>query len=79
MSYNTNGSGEFNFFSSFVSLFEDDADVAQKILQYPRYFLPLCEEAAISVQEQIAKSEQLVKKKVTIRAKRTLCFPFEYL
>lgn len=52
------------FFYSFVSLFEDDADVAQKILQYPRYYLPLCDEAAIKAQEEIAKPKQIVKKKV---------------
>lgn len=55
-------------FYSFVSLFEDDADVAQKILQYPRYYLPLCDEAAIKAQEEIAKPKQIVKKKVMPRS-----------
>lgn len=56
-------------FYSFVSLFEDDADIAQKILQYPRYYLPLCEEAAIKAQEEIAKPKQIVKKKVMPRSR----------
>ncbi|XP_076755328.1 DNA helicase MCM9 [Xylocopa sonorina] len=62
---------DVNSFSSiyvnFVSLFEDDADVAQKILQHPRYYLPLCDEAAIEAQEEIAEPKQVVKKKVRIR------------
>ncbi|KZC07133.1 DNA replication licensing factor MCM9 [Dufourea novaeangliae] len=49
---------------NFVSLFEADADLAQKILRYPRYYLPLCDEGAIKAQEQITKPEQIVKKKV---------------
>ncbi|XP_043257619.1 DNA helicase MCM9-like [Colletes gigas] len=52
---------------NFVSLFEADADVAQKILRYPRHYLPMCDEAAIKTQEQIAKPEQSVKKRVRIR------------
>lgn len=54
----------YSIYVNFVSLFEDDADVAQKILQYPRYYLPLCDEAAIKAQEEIAKPKQIVKKKV---------------
>ncbi|XP_012340480.1 DNA helicase MCM9-like isoform X4 [Apis florea] len=57
----------YPIYVNFVSLFEDDADVAQKILQYPRYYLPLCDEAAVKAQEEIAKPEQIVKKKVRIR------------
>ncbi|XP_043794783.1 DNA helicase MCM9-like [Apis laboriosa] len=57
----------YSIYVNFVSLFEDDADVAQKILQYPRYYLPLCDEAAIKAQEEIAKPKQIVKKKVRIR------------
>ncbi|XP_054009344.1 DNA helicase MCM9-like [Hylaeus anthracinus] len=48
---------------NFVSLFEADADVAQKILQFPRHYLPMCDIAAMKIQEQIAKPEQIVKKK----------------
>lgn len=49
---------------SFVSLFEDNADVAQKILRYPRYYLPFCDESVVTVQEEIAKPEQIIKKRV---------------
>ncbi|XP_076240123.1 DNA helicase MCM9 [Calliopsis andreniformis] len=52
---------------NFVSLFEANSDVAQKILRQPRYYLPLCNAAAIKVQEQIAKPDQVVKKKIRIR------------
>ncbi|XP_076649480.1 DNA helicase MCM9 isoform X2 [Halictus rubicundus] len=52
---------------NFVSLFEADANVAQKILQYPRYYLPLCDDGAIQVQEEIAKPEQIVKRKIHMR------------
>ncbi|XP_076180354.1 DNA helicase MCM9 [Ptiloglossa arizonensis] len=63
--------GDINIFYpihiNFVSLFEVNADVAQKILRCPRHYLPMCDEAATKAQEQIAKPEQIVKKKVRIR------------
>ncbi|KOC66574.1 DNA replication licensing factor MCM9 [Habropoda laboriosa] len=57
----------YSIYINFVSLFEEDADVAQKILKYPRYYLPFCDESAVEAQEEIAKPEQIVKKKVRIR------------
>lgn len=57
----------YSIYINFVSLFEDNADVAQKILRYPRYYLPFCDESAVTVQEEIAKPEQIIKKKVRIR------------
>ncbi|KAK1122278.1 hypothetical protein K0M31_009501 [Melipona bicolor] len=57
----------YSIYVNFVSLFENDADVAQKILQYPRYYLPHCDKSAVEAQEEIAKPEQIVKRKVRIR------------
>ncbi|XP_043513790.1 DNA helicase MCM9-like isoform X1 [Frieseomelitta varia] len=57
----------YSIYVNFVSLFEDDADIAQKILQYPRYYLPHCDKSAVEAQEEIAKPEQIVKTKVRIR------------
>lgn len=53
-----------NNFFSFVSLFETDADSAQKILRHPRHYLPLCNEAAVKAQEQLCKAGQIVKTRV---------------
>lgn len=49
---------------SFVSLFEVDAENAQKILRNPRHFLPLCDQAAVKAQEQLCKMDQTVKTRV---------------
>jgi len=51
-----------------VSLFEADAENAQKILRNPRHYLPLCDEAAVKAQEQLFKpeNEQIVKTRVRI-------------
>ncbi|XP_035717705.1 DNA helicase MCM9-like isoform X1 [Vespa mandarinia] len=57
----------YPIYVNFVSLFEADPENAQKILRYPRYYLPLCDEAAIEAQEKIAKAQQVVKKLVHIR------------
>ncbi|CAK9819692.1 DNA helicase MCM9 [Anthophora quadrimaculata] len=64
---NINSNSFYSICVNFVSLFEEDANVAQKILKYPRYYLPYCEQSAIEAQEEIAKPEQIVKKKVRIR------------
>ncbi|KMQ93010.1 dna replication licensing factor mcm9 [Lasius niger] len=52
---------------NFVSLFEADAENAQKILRNPRHYLTLCDEAAVKAQEQLCKTDQTVKPKVRIR------------
>ncbi|OAD61088.1 DNA replication licensing factor MCM9 [Eufriesea mexicana] len=64
---NIDASCYYSIYVNFVSLFGEDADIAQKILRYPRYYLPLCHEAAVKAQEEIAKPEQVVKKKIRIR------------
>ncbi|XP_012538630.1 DNA helicase MCM9 [Monomorium pharaonis] len=53
---------------NFVSLFEADAESAQKILRHPRHYLPQCNEAAVKAQEQLAcKTGQIVKTRIHIR------------
>lgn len=47
-----------------MSLFEADAENAQKILHNPRHYLTLCDEAAVKAQEQLCKTDQTVKTKV---------------
>lgn len=48
-----------------MSLFDADAEKAQKILNNPRHYLPLCEEAAIKAQKQLCKMvQQTVKTRV---------------
>ncbi|XP_017893509.1 DNA helicase MCM9-like [Ceratina calcarata] len=57
----------YSIYVNFVLLFKDETDVAQKVLKYPRYYLPLCDEAVVAAQEQIAEPPQIVKKKVRVR------------
>ncbi|XP_015190524.1 PREDICTED: DNA helicase MCM9-like isoform X1 [Polistes dominula] len=57
----------YSIYVNFVSLFEADPENAQKILLRPRYYLPLCDEAAIKAQEKISKPHQVVKKLIHIR------------
>ncbi|XP_012055437.1 PREDICTED: DNA helicase MCM9-like [Atta cephalotes] len=59
----------YSIYVNFVSLFEADAENAQKILRNPRHYLPLCDEAAVKAQEQLFKpeNEQIVKTRVHIR------------
>ncbi|KAG7206657.1 hypothetical protein KM043_000333 [Ampulex compressa] len=57
----------YSIYVNFVSLFETDAESAQKILSFPGHYLPLCDKAVIEAQEHIAKSGQIVKKRVRAR------------
>ncbi|EZA51963.1 DNA replication licensing factor MCM9 [Ooceraea biroi] len=57
----------YSIYVNFVSLFEDDGEKAQRILRHPSGCLPQCDEAAVQVQEQLCKAEQIVKTRVHIR------------
>ncbi|KAK2581495.1 hypothetical protein KPH14_005159 [Odynerus spinipes] len=57
----------YSIYVNFVSLFEADAESAQKILRFPRHYLPLCDQAAIEAQEKLVKPQQVVKKLVHVR------------
>ncbi|XP_078053444.1 DNA helicase MCM9 [Augochlora pura] len=57
----------YSIYVNFVSLFETDTNVAQKILQYPRYYLPICDDDMIKAQEEISNPQQIVKRKVHVR------------
>ncbi|KAL6263429.1 hypothetical protein P5V15_006219 [Pogonomyrmex californicus] len=57
----------YSIYVNFVSLFEAEAESAQKILRHPRHHLPLCDEAAVKAQEQLCKTGQTVKTRVHIR------------
>ncbi|XP_011862077.1 PREDICTED: DNA helicase MCM9-like [Vollenhovia emeryi] len=65
-----NATEDYLFYSvyiNFVSLFGVDAENANKILRNPKHYLPLCDEAAVKAQEQLCKTEQIVKTKVHVR------------
>lgn len=51
--------------SSFIDLFDVEPDYAHNILRLPRYYLPLCDNAAVKAQERLAEPGQIVKKRVT--------------
>lgn len=57
----------YSIYINFLSLFEADAENAQKILRLPRHYLPLCDKAAIEAQEKLAKPGQVVKNLVHVR------------
>jgi hypothetical protein len=47
-----------------VSLFENVEKEAQKILHFPKTYLPLCNEAAQLAQQELCETNQTVKTKV---------------
>ncbi|KAJ8683906.1 hypothetical protein QAD02_019698 [Eretmocerus hayati] len=57
----------FAIYVDFIILFGDDEEKAHKIQSRPRIYLPQCDASAIEAQEELAKPNQIVKKKVRTR------------
>ncbi|XP_066582930.1 DNA helicase MCM9-like [Prorops nasuta] len=57
----------YSIYINFLSLFDVDVENANKILQRPRIFLPLCDIGAIEAQKELANNDQIVKKRVKTR------------
>ncbi|EFN88385.1 DNA replication licensing factor MCM9 [Harpegnathos saltator] len=72
-----NAADDHMFYSihiNFVSLFDLDAENAQKILHNPRHFLPLCEKAIVKAQEQLCKMDQTVKTRDKCKIDTRSCY-----
>ncbi|XP_015599032.1 DNA helicase MCM9 [Cephus cinctus] len=51
----------------FVSLYEADCEIANKVLRRPRIYLPQCDEDAITAQENVLAEGQTIKRRIHTR------------